>query len=435
MSLFFKKNIGWVTLAILTIIPAIRWLFLMPVNFRFFGIDSTMTSFGQIAGLTGLTMFSLNLILAGRFKFLDYLFYGLNITYNWHRIVGTLSFSFLLFHPLLLAISYSRLSWRSAALFLLPFTNELAITFGIFALLGMIILIVLTYYARIKYQNWKISHKFMVLVFMLALLHAWLIQSDIARDPFLRFYIFSLAGLGLASGFYRAFLSKYWNNNLLYEVKNFYFANPLVLDIEMAPRRRSLAFKAGQFIFVRFLKSQVSSESHPFSLSSSPGEANLKITIKSLGDYTSALKDLSIGDIAAIEGPFGRFIYHEASLKNQIWLAGGIGITPFLSMARELKDQSYKIDLYYCLKDQAEAVFMDELSGLSRQNKNLKIIPWYSSGQGRISGQAVKEASRGLTDKEIFLCGPIPFMENLNKQFRALGVKRGRIYFEKFNLK
>lgn len=408
----------------------------MPLNQRFFDAASSMVSLGQIAGLTGMTLFALNLILAGRFKFLDNFFYGLNRTYNSHRVVGTISFSLLLFHPLFLVFQYVRVSLRGAALFLLPFTGDIAVTYGILALWSMIILLVLTYYINLKYHNWKITHKFMVAVFILAILHAWLIQSDISHDPFLRIYIFSLAGLGLISGFYRAFLSKYLNRSYLYEVKDYKWVIENVLDLKMAPQGRAMSFKAGQFIFARFIKSKVSSESHPFSLSSAPDEQSLKLTIKSLGDYTSSLKDLAKGDVAALDGPFGRFIHEGTHAKDQIWLAGGIGITPFLSMARELKKENdHKIDLYYCTKDQAEAVFLDELMDISRKNNNLKIIIWYSSTQGRINGQLVKETSQGLANKEIFLCGPVPFMNSLAKQFSALGVKRSKIHFERFSFR
>lgn len=145
-----------------------------------------MTSLGQMAGLFGMALYSLNLILASRLKFLDGYFYGLNRVYNYHRAVGSIAFSLLLFHPLFLVFEYSGLSLRSAALFLLPFTGDPAVTYGIISLGLMIILLGLTFYAKIKYQRWKMSHKFMTLVFVFALLHVIFISSDISREMIIK---------------------------------------------------------------------------------------------------------------------------------------------------------------------------------------------------------------------------------------------------------
>ena len=99
MSLSFRKNIGWLTIIILCLLPVARWFFALPLSVRFFDFSTGLTSLGQIFGLVGMTLFSLNLILSSRLKILDEFFYGLNIVYGHHRVVGTVAFSLLLFHP------------------------------------------------------------------------------------------------------------------------------------------------------------------------------------------------------------------------------------------------------------------------------------------------------------------------------------------------
>lgn len=434
MVSFFRKNIGWLAILFLALLPVARWAMLMPLNYRFFDLFAAMTSFGQIAGLVGMAMFSVSLILGARLKILDKYFYGLDKVYQNHHIIGAVSFSLLLFHPLFLVFKYINFSLRSAALFFLP-SSDWARNFGIISLFFMIALMVLTFYVQLKYQRWKLSHKFMVFVFIFAVLHSFYATSDISRDNILRYYILGLAFLGLAAGLWRVFLRKYFTRSLEYEIVRAVKIGAGVTEIEMSPKNEAMRFEPGQFIFVNFKSQKISAEIHPFSIASASSERNLRIAVKSLGDYTGELEKLQAGDAAFVEGPFGGFFYKEGASKNQIWIAGGIGITPFLSMARSLKDESYKIELYYSVNSAEEAVFSDELSKISSVNKNFKLIAWYSKESGRLNGEIISKLSEGLDGKDIFLCGPPIFMKSLREQFVKMGIKEERIHWENFSFK
>lgn len=434
MISFLRKKAGWLTILLLALLPVLRWIAIAPLNYRFFDLSATMTSFGQITGLAGMAMFSISLILSARLKFLDKYFYGLDKVYKYHHAIGAFSFSLLLFHPLFLVFRYIQFSLRDAALFFLP-SSDLARNFGIVSLFFMIILMVLTFYIRLKYQSWKLSHKFLVFVFAFAVLHSVYAASDVSRDDILRFYILGLAFLGLAAGFWRAFLHKYFNRNFVYEVKKVAKANRDVVEIEMSPKAGMMHFEAGQFIFASFENKEIGAEIHSFSMTSAEGEENLKIAVKVLGDYTGKIKNLNIGDKVSVEGPFGKFSYKNVPGKSQIWVAGGIGITPFLSMARSLKDDGYEIDLFYSVNNPEDAVFADELSKISSIHKNFKLFAWYSRESGRLNGEIIAELSSGVLDKEIFICGPLAFMESLSGQFVKIGVKKEKIHWENFNFK
>lgn len=435
MISFLRKNLGWATILILVLLPVARWAVILPLNYRFFDLSAAMTSLGQIAGLVGMAMFSVSLILGARLKFLDKYFCGLDKVYQNHHIIGAISFCLILFHPIFLVFRYVQFSLHDAALFFLPSENW-ARNFGIISLLFMIVLIVITFYIQLKYQRWKLSHKFMVFVFVFAILHSFYLASDISRDGILRIYILGLAAIGLAAGFWRAFITGGLSKDFDYEVVKLTVLRPDIFAIEMSPKDKAMEFESGQFIFVSFASWGVSAESHPFSIASAPDAKNLGIVVKALGDFTGELKNLKVGDKVSIEGPFGRFSYKKASSKNQIWIAGGIGITPFLSMAGDLKiDDGYKADLYYGVNAPEEAVFSDALSKISSANKNFKAINWYSNESGRLNGEIVSELSGGLQDKDIFLCGPPMFMKSLNEQFAKMGINKDRIHWENFNFK
>lgn len=421
-----------IVIAILALVPIVRWFYLEPMSFRFFDLNSTTTSFGQIAGLLGMMLFSINLILSNRNKFFDKIFSGLHIFYDHHKWVGSLAFSLLLFHPLFLVVKYLGLSVHDAALFLIP-SGNFAITLGIIALVGMIGLLSLTLYFKIKYHIWRFSHKFMVVVFVFALFHTMLISSDISRDAFLRFYVLIFAFIGLLLGSYRALFRFFFNRDFEFKVVEINNLNSRVTEIEIEPTESVLDFHPGQFIFLRFVGVGFSSESHPFSITSVKGEDNLKIAIKSLGDYTKKIGNLKEGTLAKVEGPYGGFFQNRDLSKKEIWIAGGVGITPFLSLARSLQKAENDIYLFYCLNDKNEAVFLDELLNIQRVHKKVHIIPWYSSEKGRINGEAIKELAHNISDADIYLCGPVPFMRSLRKQFIKKGVDKNNIHFEEFN--
>jgi predicted ferric reductase len=416
---------------ILSIIPVIIWTFIEPLGFRFSNLNATTTSLGQIFGLVGMTLFSINLILAGRFKFLDKYFHGLDKVYANHSRIGSIAFSLILFHPLFLVVKYLSISIKDAGLFFVPFLN-MPITWGIISLLLMIILICLTFYIKIKYHIWKMSHKFMTVAFFFAILHVFFISSDVSRNNLLNYYILSFAFVGLSVSIYQAFLSKFLSKKFKYRVKGLTELNEDVIEIEMEPLEKKIPFNSGQFAFFVFLSEGVTSESHPFSISSSILENNLKITVKNLGDYTGRLKNLKIGDNVLIEGPYGNFSNNIVQGKKQIWIAGGIGITPFLSMARSL-DNKYDVDLYYSVKEEREAVYLNSLQEISQKNNNFKFNLWNTKDKGYINGGLISNMSSGLDSKDIFLCGPKLFMESLKDQFVSLGVDIKKIHYENFS--
>lgn len=426
-----RNKIGLVIIYILLIVPILRWFSLEPLNYRFFNFIGTMTSIGQLAGILGFVMFSVNLLLSVRLKSTEKLFAGLPEIYNKHRQLGAIGFSLILFHPLFLVISYLSVSLAAAISFLTPF-SDLAVTYGSLSLFLMMILIALTFYVKIKYNLWKFSHKFMILAFAFALLHVLTISSDVSRDAFLGIYLIILGSLGLAAGFYQSVLSHMLNKQAIYNLKTVKILNRQVVELELEPKKGKINFVPGQFVFIRFQGNGVSSESHPFSIASKSGEETLGLIIKSLGDYTDDLKNLTPGVKAFVEGPYGNFSHLHAFNKKQIWVAGGVGITPFISMARSLEGNDYTVDLYYCVKKSDEVLLCEEWEEIAK-TKNIKVIPWCSEEKGRLSAKQISDLSSGLSQKDFLLCGPSAFVVDLKNQLISLNIKKKFIHFENFN--
>jgi predicted ferric reductase len=435
MKKALKNNLGVVFVSVACALPALFWIFQEPINYRFGNLVETSTSFGQLTGLVGMSMFAVVLFLSARLKIFDKYFDGLGRAYNLHHMLGGLAFILLLFHPLMLAIRYIPSSIQIAFGFIFSF-NDAAINYGKIALLGMIVLLVITFYVRsvMKYQTWKLSHKLLGAFFFIGGLHMLFIPSDVSVNFPLRWYMILISTIGIVAYFYRTILYPLSIRRFTYEIKDMRMAGEGVTEITFSPIGRKIEYEPGQFIFVSFKNSSVGPEPHPFSLISNPEENSIQIAAKIAGDFTSKLPGLKIGDKAKIEGPFGKFNYKNAKSKQQIWIAGGIGITPFLSMARSINWPEYKIDLYYSFRNATDGAYLDELKDISFENPNFSFLPWTSGKVGQLNVSNIRALSSGLEGKSIFVCGPVAMMQAIEKGLKDEKIPSECIHTEEFSM-
>ncbi len=417
----------------------VLWFLAPGTGFDFGNFESVLVSLSQLLGITGFMLFAINIILSGRFKFLENIFIGLNKVYEHHAQIGKVAFYLLLIHPLIflgLFLKYSGLTFTNFISFFTPSIEKGPVSFGILALFVMIVLIPLTIYFRPKYHIWKVLHKFMGLAFFLGALHAFYMPSTVSTFPPLKYYISVIFAISMSVYIYRSVLGVYLIKKHRYIVSGVRVLDTIT-EVTLMPKNlnagKEINFTPGQFAFVSFQDKNIGRESHPFSISSAPESGVVTFSIKNLGDFTERMKNIAIGSEAKIEGPFGKFSYQEGEFKKQIWIAGGIGITPFLSMAKSIRtDSEYSVDLYYCVKDEKEAVYLKEL--LELKNPKLNIIPHFSNTEGFINADIIKDKSGSMFDKAIFICSPPVMIHSLKKQFIKQGILSKYIYSEEFNL-
>jgi predicted ferric reductase len=188
---------------------------------------------------------------------------------------------------------------------------------------------------------------------------------------------------------------------------------------------------AGQFAFVSF-ESGPTREQHPFTISSG-AHSDVRFSIKAAGDFTEGLlSGIPDTSIATVEGPYGAFDYRRGQ-QHQLWLAGGIGITPFLSMAEDL-DAETRVFLVWSVHDEREAVYELELSRVSGEKQNFDWLVHSTSERGHLDISA-SGFDFEPNDYSVFICGPLPMRRALVRQLKALGVNRGQIHFEEFRLR
>jgi predicted ferric reductase len=195
--------------------------------------------------------------------------------------------------------------------------------------------------------------------------------------------------------------------------------------------------RAGQFLFVRFPGDRTLNESHPFTISSAPHEDVLRVSVKASGDFTRALfSDLKPGMDAIVEGAYGMFDYKTGGQK-QIWIAGGIGLTPFLSFLRDMDGNLARdVDLYYTVRHKEEALFLDEIEAAAKKNPRLKTHIRFSSTDGSLNiDDIVRNAGGTVNGHHVYMCGPLPMVQAFEKKFLSLGLPKGNIHFEEFNFR
>lgn len=210
--------------------------------------------------------------------------------------------------------------------------------------------------------------------------------------------------------------------------------------------KQKFDFSPGQYAAISFVKKGRPSVARCFSIVSSPMQDNLlQFSMRTRGRFTSALAKIQVGDEVRVRGPYGGFVFDPKRGSDSIFIAGGIGITPFMSMLRYATDirSLRRISLVYGVQSQDDIPFHAELDSLLRENANIDVTYVVGDGPtdtitsghvvtGRISPVLLKEKLAG-TSKTIFICGPPPLMNAMVTALSDEGVPHDRIITEAFN--
>lgn len=387
---------------------------------QFFSVAS------QITALVGTVLLSLSFILATRAKWLENVFGGLDIVYKLHHVLGAVSFILLLHHPLLLLVR-ALPSVSVAMAYITPF-KDTANTFGQLALMTLMVLLILTFFVKLPYHIWKMTHEWMGLSLLFAALHVMLVSSDVSRFLPLRVWMLSWIAAGCIAFIYRRFLFKAFGAQALFTVSAINIHESINM-IRLKPVAKKIVTNFGQFVFVSFDDSKLGHESHPFSVVNHPGSDELELWCKNLGDYTQKLNQLKVGTVAHVSGPFGRFFESLPLAKSVVGIAGGIGITPFIALLRSQTGESLMpMTIYHSIKsiNELPAVTTEPISQYRVHN---------SQTEGRLTAETIVAETPSWKTAHYYLCGPLPMMESMRQQLLSMGVRPSRICFEDFALK
>lgn len=220
-------------------------------------------------------------------------------------------------------------------------------------------------------------------------------------------------------------------------VESLHNAGDGVLEVSIRlPRDRWEGHDAGQFAFVSFYDGN-GKEAHPFTISSAwKNDGLLRFHVKSLGDYTARLPvTLKAGDRAMVEGPYGCFRF-ESDKPRQIWVAGGIGITPFLARLEEFAHRGSAkgaVDLFYCVRNPDET-FINNLEQLAKAGgAALHVI--VDGRDSRLDAEKLCAEVPEWKDASLWFCGPSGFGQALQQGLVSRGFEAKRFHQELFEMR
>ncbi|PIX62446.1 hypothetical protein COZ45_01305 [Candidatus Uhrbacteria bacterium CG_4_10_14_3_um_filter_41_21] len=423
----FKNQIAFGLFVAILLTPVIIWLTLEPISDRF---EHLWQSIGQISGLLGIVLLSLNLFLSARLRRFEKFLPGINKIYEYHHHIGGTALILLLLHPVSLALTFASTSFYQAFLLFIP-ADAVALALGQYSLYGLLALLIITFYINLPYEWWRLSHALLGVPLLLGSLHMLLIPSDVSRSPALKYYLLVLILVGLSSYLYRTVFGSWLVKRYKYEITEVQTFGSIT-EITAKPVAEAMPYLAGQYAFLQIPNLGFSFETHPFSVSSAPTkEGTVRFSIKNSGDFTSQLKDLAVGTRVKLEGGYGVFTAEQCIRSRQVWIAGGIGITPFLALAGELNGET--VDLFYCVNTRSEAVYEEGLLALKKSGKNINVHLFCSDKDGRITADYIAKSVADIQKTDIFVCGPPAMMTALKNQFKDLGISKANIHSEEFS--
>lgn len=390
-------------------------------------------SLGQMLALLGFVLTSITIVMSVKLPIVEKFTGGLDKSLFIHHLLGSVGFVLLLQHPMFLAIQYLP-NFQIAKSFFIPgadFNSNL----GIAALFLMIMAFIFMIFIKLPYQFWLSSHRFLAIAFIIGSLHSLLIPSDTSQFLPLKLWVLFFALLGIFAGIYSVILHQKFGPQAKYVVENIERILDIV-HIYLKPEKAPIQFKPGQFVYVKFNNTVVGTELHPFSMSSSPREDVLRLSIKILGDYTLKLVHLNNGDRVSVFGPHGTFGNFLNQTHSEVWIAGGIGVTPFISMIRDriINPSKYPfVTFFYATKSSDEAVFLDEIKSMIANDINVRLVPWFSNTEGKLTGERVGSFVDLKSIDRFLFCGPEKMMEDLKKQFIKNNIPEEKIFYESFS--
>lgn len=387
-----------------------------------------LAGLGRACGVLGLSCLLMAGVTAVRLPGLDVRFGGLSRLWKLHHLLGASAFLLLLAHPLLLSLAAARVSPRAAADVLLPPASDGAAWTGWAALALMSVFLAPTFrfFGKPDYQRWKALHALSAAAIALALAHA----AAASRPPRAWAGLGALAALALV---YRFVVAPRARRRFI--VSRVDRIARGVVELSLTPEGGPGAHRAGQFVYLTPLDPGLAAgrgEEHPYTISSVPGETALRVVVKDLGDASRALQGVAVGSEALVEGPFGDFFPKSVADAPELWIAGGVGLTPFLARARALSGPC-DVRLIYCVQDESRAHFAAELDAIAARVPGFVLIRHYFAVEGRLDAAFLRARCPDAPSRDVFVCGPPPLIRAARDAARAAGVPPGRVHSEDFD--
>ena len=402
--------------------------------------------FALALGYASLGMMGLQFALTARFKRATAPF-GIDVIYSFHRYLAVGAFVLLLLHAGVMAWRYPMAAgWPN------PFAAPAHVGLGWLALLAFALLVASSLWRKrlhLEYDTWRRLHVVLAVAgIATALWHVFASGSYLQDMPGrVLWVVLGASWLGLAVWVRlvrpATLLRRPWR---VVGVKP-EAGHAWTLGLEPEDGG-PFAYHPGQFAWLTLRASPFAMKEHPFSFSSTPTRpGRIAFTIKELGDFTSRIGDITVGERAYVDGPYGSFgIDRHPDAAGYVFIAGGVGIAPLMSMLRALADRGDTRPkwLFYGNRLAERIVFGDEIRALA-DHINMQVVdvllepgPDWTGERGYVdAGVLQRHLPTSVAERQAlqyYVCGPTPMIRLAENGLGSLGVPLNRVHSEIFDL-
>ena len=395
-----------------------------------------LTAVGRLAGFTGSYLMLIMVVLVARLPWLERTA-GQDRLVRWHRQVATWAVSLIIVHVAAVTLGYAQAAATGLPhqlwVLLRSYPDMLAAMAGF----GLLMTAAVTSWRyvrrRLRYETWWAVHLYLYLGLALAFAHQIVTGVSFVGHPLVRalWIVVWAATAGLVLVF-RVGQPVWRSLRHRLTVAEIHEEAPGVVSVICEGRRLDrLPVSGGQFLFWRFLTRDLWWQAHPFSLSALPRPPYLRVTIKALGDQSSAIARIRPGTRIAIEGPYGAFTPHARAGDRVLLVGAGVGVTPLRAL---LEDLPPHVDVVVLIRASAprDLVHRGEIAALVGQRGGLLRELVGPRHQVRIDSRSLRRLVPDIAARDLYVCGPAGFSGQVAAAARRAGVARDRIHSEAF---
>lgn len=400
------------------------------------------TEFSVALGYTGLAMMGLQFGLTARFRYVTDP-WGEDVIYHFHRRVSLIAVALVVVHPTILLATGSDKMAMPDSLADVP----LGAVFAVLSLGALVLLVVMALWRtrlKISYEFWHLTHIGLALVAVGGgLLHmvgwGFYLVDPVKRALWIGMTIFWIALL-----LYVRIVKPLFMLRRPYRVAEVRAERGDTTTLVMRPEGHAgFRFRPGQFGWLTLWGNPFRITGHPFSFSSSAEAADgrVEMTIRNLGDFTRGIAKVPVGRRVYLDGPYGAFTIGNPA-DMHVLIAGGIGITPMMSMIRTLADRGDKrpLILLYGGKDLESLTFREELDALAKR-VDLTVVyvlsqppEGWAGESGYIDAALFKRhLPPGYAEHEYFICGPNVMMDAIEAALGEMKVPLAKYHSERYS--
>jgi predicted ferric reductase len=431
------RRAGWLTVYLLFVLAPVLALLMgdHPPARNFW------TEFSSAIAYVGLAMMGLQFGLTARFRHVTEP-WGEDVIYHFHRLLSLVALGLVISHPIILFIL------NPARLRLLNFVTAPPVArwaaLSTYALIALVVTSLWRVQLRIRYEVWHVTHIVLAVVAIVAGIIHMIGWGFYLGDPGKRSLWIGLCIFWIGLLFYVRIVKPLFILRRPYVIREIRKERGDSWTLVMQPHRHSgFRFTPGQFGWLTIWGGPFRITGHPFSFSSSAEvtDGRVEMTIRNLGDLTGRIHEVPVGRRVYIDGPYGAFTIGNPA-DVHVLIAGGVGITPMMSMIRTLAARGDRrpIVLIYGSKDWESITFREELEALKAQ-LDLKVVHVLSNSPASWNGETgfinaeimMRHLPPPYRDHEYFICGPNPMMDAIEKALGKMQVPLSKYHSERYS--